>query len=132
MKKQIDIRYILQVSSGIIANPSKSLRYFGIGMGYSLLLASPLPYLGKKIFDFVQYKQRTKEEKERIYKEVIAKQQAAIQKQQEINKELEILLRESKHMNDENKEKIAKLREQVKNLEEVINLLGQTSQQYLS
>lgn len=127
--KQIDIRYILQISNGIIANPSKSLKDSGID--YLLLFSSPLLFCGKKIFDFVQYKQRTKEEKERIYKEVIAKQQAAIQKQQEINKELEILLRESKHMNDENKEKIAKLREQVKNLEEVINLLGQTSQQYL-
>ena len=62
-----------------------------------------------------------------MYKEIIAKQQAAINRQREINKQLEILLRESQSDNNKNKYEIAKLREQLKNLEEVIQLLGQTS-----
>ena len=62
-----------------------------------------------------------------MYKEIIAKQQAAINRQREINRQLETLLRESQTDNNKNKYEIARLREQIKNLEEVIQLLGQTS-----
>lgn len=119
------INSILQASNAIIVNPSKSLKDFGID--YLMLTASPVLFIGKKIFDFVRDKQKAREEKERIYKEIIAKQQAAINRQREINKQLEILLRESQSDNNKNKYEIAKLREQLKNLEEVIQLLGQTS-----
>lgn len=119
------INSILQVSNAIIVNPSKSLKDFGID--YLMLTASPVLFIGKKIFDYVRDKQKAREEKERIYKEIIAKQQAAINRQREINKQLEILLRESQSDNNKNKYEIAKLREQLKNLEEVIQLLGQTS-----
>ena len=122
---QFSINSILQVSNAIIVNPSKSLKDFGID--YLMLTASPVLFIGKKIFDYVRDKQKAREEKERIYKEIIAKQQAAINRQREINKQLEILLRESQSDNNKNKYEIAKLREQLKNLEEVIQLLGQTS-----
>ena len=64
-----------------------------------------------------------------MYQEIIAKQQAAIKKQQEINRKLEILILESDVRNERNQREIIRLREQIKNLEEVIELLGKTSQQ---
>ena len=64
-----------------------------------------------------------------MYKEIIAKQQAAINRQRGINRQLEILLRESQYDNDKNKEEIVNLRKQVKNLDEVINLLVQSAKQ---
>lgn len=120
---QFSINSILQASNAIIANPSKSLKDFGVD--YLLLITSPFLFWGKKIFEFVRNKQKTREEKERMYKEIIAKQQAAINRQREINRQLEILLRESQTDNNKNKYEIARLREQIKNLEEVIQLLGQ-------
>lgn len=121
------INSILQASNAIIVNPSKSLKDFGID--YLMLTASPVLFIGKKIFDYVRDKQKAREEKERIYKEIIAKQQAAINRQREINRQLEILLKESQLRNDKNKIEIANLRKQVKNLEEVINLLAQSAKQ---
>lgn len=122
---KFSVNSILQASNAIIVNPSKSLKDFGID--YFILSASPILFLGKKIFEYARDKQKAREEKERMYKEIIAKQQAAINRQREINRQLEILLRESQSNNNKNKYEIAKLREQLKNLEEVIQLLGQTS-----
>lgn len=123
--KQFSINSILQVSNAIIVDPSKSLKDFGLD--YLLLITNPFLFWGKKIFEYVRDKQKAREEKERMYKEIIAKQQAAINRQREINRQLEILLRESQSDNNKNKYEIAKLRKQLKNLEEVIQLLGQTS-----
>ena len=64
-----------------------------------------------------------------MYQEIIAKQQAAIKEQYEINRKLEIPIRESDVRNERNQREIIRLREQIKNLEEVIELLGKTSQQ---
>lgn len=122
---KFSVNSILQASNAIIVNPSKSLKDFGID--YFILSTSPVLFLGKKIFEYVRDKQKAREEKERMYKEIIAKQQAAINRQREINRQLEILLRESQSDNNKNKYEIAKLSEQLKNLEEVIQLLGQTS-----
>lgn len=124
---KFSVNSILQASNAIIVNPSKSLKDFGID--YFILSASPVLFLGKKIFEYVRGKQKAREEKERMYKEIIAKQQAAINRQREINRQLEILLRESQYDNDKNKEEIVNLRKQVKNLEEVINLLVQSAKQ---
>ena len=124
---KFSVNSILQASNAIIVNPSKSLKDFGID--YFILSASPILFLGKKIFEYARDKQKAREEKERMYKEIIAKQQAAINRQQEINRQLEILLRESQYDNDKNKEEIVNLRKQVKNLDEVINLLVQSAKQ---
>ena len=124
---KFSVNSILQASNAIIVNPSKSLKDFGID--YFVLSASPILFLGKKIFEYARDKQKAREEKERMYKEIIAKQQAAINRQREINRQLEILLRESQYDNDKNKEEIVNLRKQVKNLDEVINLLVQSAKQ---
>lgn len=123
----MSINSILQASNAIIINPSKSLKDFGIDD--FLLYTSPVLFLGKKIFDLIQRKKKEREEKERMYQEIVAKQQAAIKKQQEINRKLEILIRESDARNERNQREIIRLREQIKNLEEVIEFLGKTSQQ---
>lgn len=124
---KFSVNSILQASNAIIVNPSKSLKDFGID--YFILSASPILFLGKKIFEYARDKQKAREEKERMYKEIIAKQQAAINRQRGINRQLEILLRESQYDNDKNKEEIVNLRKQVKNLDEVINLLVQSAKQ---
>lgn len=124
---KFSVNSILQASNAIIVNPSKSLKDFGID--YFILSASPILFLGKKIFEYARDKQKAREEKERMYKEIIAKQQAAINRQRGINRQLEILLRESQYDNDKNKEEIVNLRKQVKNLDEVINLLVQSTKQ---
>lgn len=103
----MSIDSILQASNAIIINPSKSLKDFGIDT-----------------------KEKERKGRKRTYvPRNIAKQQAAIKKQQEINRKLEILIRESDVRNERNQREIIRLREQIKNLEEVIELLGKTSQQ---
>lgn len=124
--KEHSINSILQASNAIIVNPSKSLSDFGINL---ILNTSPLLFLGKKAYDFIQKKRKEGIEKERMYQEIIAKQQAAIKKQQEINRTLEILTRESNSKNERNQRESIRLKQQVKNLEEVINLLHKTSKQ---
>lgn len=124
---KFSVNSILQASNAIIVNPSKSLKDFGID--YFILSTSPVFFLGKKIFEYVRDKQKAREEKERMYKEIIAKQQAAINRQREINRQLEILLRESDSSNQKNKTEIARLRKQVKNLGEIICLLRQSAKQ---
>lgn len=123
----MSINSILQASNAIIINPSKSLKDFGIDD--FLLYTSPALFLGKIFFDLIQRKKKEREEKERMYQEIVAKQQAAIKKQQEINRKLEILIRESDARNERNQREIIRLRGQIKNLEEVIEFLGKTSQQ---
>lgn len=123
----MSIDSILQASNAIIINPSKSFKDFGIDDFF--LYNSPALFLGKKIFDLIQRKKKEKEEKERMYQEIIAKQQAAIKKQQEINRKLEILIRKSEARNERNQREIIKLREQINNLEEVIVFLSKASQQ---
>lgn len=64
-----------------------------------------------------------KQEKERMYREVICKQQAAINKQYELIKELEIRLHQQKTQNDSQKKQIDELKEQIGNLKDVISVL---------
>ena len=58
-----------------------------------------------------------------MYREIIKKQQAAINKQKEINRNLEEALRSAQAKNDNNNKDIENLKNQIKNLQEVIELL---------
>lgn len=89
----------------------------------------PSSFIGKKIYDFIKNKINKNKEKERMYREIICKQQAAIQKQREINKQLEELLRESRAQNSRNEEDIQLLKLQINNLEEIIELLERAKEQ---
>lgn len=119
---------ILSASAITIANPSKSvLDELGkIKVDEVLIICAPQLYGAKKAYDWIRNKINGNQEKERMYREIIAKQQSAIKKQQEVNRELERRLRESQASNRQNQEEIKRLKEQLKNLEDVIQLLQKT------
>ena len=58
-----------------------------------------------------------------MYREVICKQQVAINKQHELIKELEIRHHQQKTQNDSQKKQIDELKEQIGNLKDVISVL---------
>ncbi len=124
---QLSIAQILSASSNIIANPNKSV-YEELGVNAvdaGLWVASPQLFVAKKAYDWLKNKLKANEEKQRMYQEIIRKQQAAIKKQQDVNRELEKRLRESDARNAQNQEEIRRLRQQVKNLEDILKLLMQ-------
>lgn len=122
---ELSIAQILSTSAITIANPSKSvLDELGISkVDAELLILAPQWFVAKKAYDWIKNKINGNQEKERMYREIIAKQQAAIKKQQEVNRELERRLRDSQASNRQNQEEIKRLKEQLKNLEDVIKLL---------
>jgi flagellar motility protein MotE (MotC chaperone) len=122
---ELSIAQILSASAITIANPSKSvLDELGISkVDAGLLILAPQWFVAKKAYDWIKHKINGNQEKERMYREIIAKQQAAIKKQQEVNRELERRLRDSQASNRQNQEEIKRLKEQLKNLEDVIKLL---------
>lgn len=124
---QLSIAQILSASSNIIANPNKSVfEELGVNaVDAGLLIVSPPLFVAKKTYDWIKNKLKANEEKERMYQEIIRKQQAAIKKQQDVNRELEKRLRESDATNTQNQEEIRRLRKQVKNLEDIQKLLMQ-------
>lgn len=124
---QLSIAQILSASSNIIANPNKSVfEELGVNaVDAGLLIVFPQLFVAKKAYDWIKNKLKANEEKERTYREIIRKQQAAIRKQQDVNRELEIRLRESDATNAQNQEEIRRLRQQLENLEDILNLLMQ-------
>ena len=64
-----------------------------------------------------------------MYREIIQKQQAAINRQKEINRKLEEELRKSKESNAQNQQAIDRLRKQLQNLEDVLTLLAKAKAQ---
>ena len=122
---KLSIAQILSASAITIANPSKSvLDELGISkVDAGLLILAPQWFVAKKAYDWIKNKINGNQEKERMYREIIAKQQVAIKKQQEVNRELERRLRDSHVSNRQNQEEIKRLKEQMKNLEDVIKLL---------
>lgn len=125
---ELSTAQILSASAITIANPSKSvLDELGIiKVDAVLIICAPQLYGAKKAYDWIRNKINGNQEKERMYREIIAKQQSAIKKQQEVNRELERRLRESQASNRQNQEEIKRLKEQLKNLEDVIQLLQKT------
>ena len=124
---QLSIAQILSASNSIITNPNKSVfEELGVNaVDAGLLVISPQLFVAKKTYDWIKNKLKANEEKERTYREIIRKQQAAIRKQQDVNRELEIRLRESDATNAQNQEEIRRLRQQLENLEDILNLLMQ-------
>lgn len=75
-------------------------------------------------------RKKLKTEKDRLYREIIKKQQAAINQQKEINRKLEEELRKAQNNINSNQEVIGELKQQLKNLEEAIDLLTKQKQQF--
>ena len=70
-----------------------------------------------------QKAKKEKEEKVRMYREIIKKQQAAINKDKDFNRKLEEALRREQGKSDNKNKDIENLKYQIKNLQEVIELL---------
>lgn len=79
------------------------------------------------LWGYKKYKQkkREQEQKERMYRELVAKQQAAINSQKEINRKLEERLRQQQASTEQLKAEIARLRQEIANLMELIEVLTQ-------
>ena len=70
-----------------------------------------------------QKAKKEKEEKVRMYREIIKKQQAAINKEKDFNRKLEEALRREQGKSDNKNKDIENLKYPIKNLQEVIELL---------
>lgn len=114
---------------------SSVLRGLGLtalaGAGAAAAGASAVPVIGWAaatliaIYGINKYRKAKKEEqeKERLYREVVKKQQEAINKQKKIIAELETLLRNERATNTQNDKRIKDLEQQVANLAEIIEIL---------
>lgn len=78
---------------------------------------------GIALYKAKQKAKKEQEEKDRMYKEIIKKQQAAINKQKEINRELDEALRRAQAKNVNNNEDIENLKNKIKNLQDAIEYL---------
>ncbi len=127
---EVSISQIISASSTIVNDPNKSIfKELGISkVDIGLLFISLQVFIAKKAYDWVKNKINGNKEKERMYREIIAQQQAVIKKQQEVQRELERRLRDSNASNERNQEEIRRLRQQLDNLEDVFNLLRKAQQ----
>lgn len=122
---EVSISQIVSASSTIVNDPNKSIfKELGISkVDIGLVFISPQVFIAKKAYDWVKDKINGNKEKECMYREIIAQLQAVIKKQQEVQRELERRLRASNASNERNQEEIRRLRQQLDNLEDVLNLL---------
>lgn len=125
---EINVKEVLSAAATVINNPTQNIRdIFGIEdideIDVGLLYLSPGLFLGRQAFKWFSRKITKNQEKERMYREIIRKQQAAIKKLQETNKELERRQREADANSAYQKHQIEELKEQIRNLEEVISIL---------
>lgn len=127
---EVSISQIISASSTIVNDPNKSIfKELGISkVDIALVFISPQVFIAKKAYDWVKDKINGNKENERMYREIIAQQQAVIKKQQEVQRELERRLRASNASNERNQEEIRRLRQQLDNLEDVLNLLRKAQQ----
>lgn len=127
---EVSISQIVSASSTIVNDPNKSIfKELGISkVDIALVFISPQVFIAKKAYDWVKNKINGNKEKERMHREIIAHLQAVIKKKQEVQIELERRLRASNASNERNQEEIRRLRQQLDNLEDVLNLLRKAQQ----
>lgn len=112
----------------------------GSGMAGAISAASGLSATGVGITvapfvlagGYVLYrsKKRKQQEKDRIYREIIKKQQVAIARQREINRELEQRLRNIQQKNAQSRSEIDELRQKIANLTELIRVLTEQQENF--
>lgn len=112
--------------AGLVATGG-GLSATGVGIGIGLVL---VVVGGALLIRAKKKAKREKEEKDRMYREIIKKQQAAINRQKEINRILEEKLRQVNDMNRFSQEEINSLKQQIQNLQEVIELLTEQLKQF--
>lgn len=118
-------------SIGLIAGASVSAAAAGAAglsaTGIGLVAAPFIIAFGIRVY---KKKKKEQEQKDRVYKELIAKQQAAINRQKEINRELDKILREQQTSLNELKEERARLKSEINNLMELIEVLTEQINQF--
>lgn len=108
------------------------------GVGAAAAGAGTVPIIGWATAALIatyginKYRKAKKEEleKERMYREIIKKQQAAINKQKDKITELETLLRDKEATNNQNAKRIKDLEQQIANLAEIIEILTMQSNNF--
>lgn len=125
----LNVKEVLGAAATVINNPTKNIRdILGIDdldeIDIGLLFLSPGLFLGRQAYKWISGKLNKNQEKERMYREIIRKQQAAIEKQREIKKELERRQRQADADSVYQRQQIEELKEQIRNLEEVISVLN--------
>ncbi|MDH8702749.1 hypothetical protein M2138_002120 [Dysgonomonadaceae bacterium PH5-43] len=108
------------------------------GVGAAAAGAGAVPIIGWPAavliatYGINKYRKAKKEEleKERMYREIIKKQQAAINKQKNKVTELETLLRDKEATNNQNTKRIKDLEQQIANLAEIFEILTMQSNNF--
>ena len=108
------------------------------GVGAAAAGAGAVPIIGWAAAALIatyginKYRKAKKEEleKERMYREIIKKQQAAINKQKNKITELETLLCDKEATNNQNAKRIKDLEQQIANLAEIIEILTMQSNNF--
>lgn len=98
-----------------------------VGMGFFPVIAPFILLWGLKKY---KEKKREQEQKDRMYKELIAKRQAAINRQKQINRELEEKFRDQKATTEQLKIEVAKLKQENQNLMELFQILTEQINQF--
>ena len=109
-------------SGAVAAGAGLSATGIGVIVGGILIVGGGIA-LYKAKQKAKQKAKKEKEEKVRMYREIIKKQQAAINKEKDFNRKLEEALRREQGKSDSKNKDIENLKYQIKNLQEVIELL---------
>ncbi|MQN64237.1 hypothetical protein F7D42_10130 [Prevotella copri] len=109
-------------SGAVAAGAGLSATGIGVIVGGILIVGGGIA-LYKAKQKAKQKAKKEKEEKVRMYREIIKKQQAAINKEKDFNRKLEEALRREQGKSDNKNKDIENLKYQIKNLQEVIELL---------
>lgn len=95
----------------------------GIGIGIAAVIAAGGALYYRK-------KKKEKREKERLHREVIRRQQAVIQRMKGINIELEKKLRGQQSENEQQKQEIKRLQQEINNLREIFEVVEEQLKQF--
>ena len=109
-------------SGAVAAGAGLSATGIGVIVGGILIVGGGIA-LYKAKQKAKQKAKKEKEEKVRMYREIIKKQQAAINKEKDFNRKLEEALRREQGKSDNKNKDIENLKYQIKNLQEVIEIL---------
>ena len=109
-------------SGAVAAGAGLSATGIGVIVGGILIVGGGIA-LYKAKQKAKQKAKKEQEEKDRMYREIIKKQQAAINKEKDFNRKLEEALRREQGKSDNKNKDIENLKYQIKNLQEVIELL---------
>lgn len=128
-----DISPAAAMKYATVASVSSSFAGAAMIVGRSFLLsgmAGGVPSILIGLYLFYNKRKRKQQEKDRIYKEIIKKQQAAIAKQVEINRELEQRLKNSQQIDEQSRKEIDELRMKLTNLSELLGVLTEQQENF--